>query len=331
MARAKRHPAAEWPTIGLAVVIHGAWLAITFFWQSIPVPILALAGGWLVAWHGSLQHEVLHGHPTRSRRLNDLVGSVPLGLWLPYPIYRASHLRHHNDEALTDPIDDPESAYLTAEAWGRLGAVGRCLADFNNTLAGRLTLGPLVMISGFLWQEASRLLHGDTSHLRVWLLHLAAVGLLLSWVVIVCGMPASLYLVAFVYAGAAFTRLRSFAEHRSADERDERTAIVEQAGVFGLLFLNNNLHVLHHKRPRLPWYRLPATYREEREALIRTNGGLVYAGYGDVARRFLFRRHDTPLHPTQQALYPGRSAEAEPSVRLPDGISALCFVRARLA
>lgn len=340
MAKDVRDSTPEWPTIGLAVVIHAGWLAATFFWQSIPWPLLALAGGWLVAWHGSLQHEVMHGHPTRTRWLNDLVGSVPLGLWLPYRIYKASHLRHHHDEDLTDPIDDPESAYMTAEAWGRLGAVGRWLAEINNTLLGRLTIGPLVMIGGFLWREVAQVVGGDWRHLRHWGGHLVAVVAVLSWVVVVCGMPVWLYLAAFVYVGAAFTRLRAFAEHRFAETQDERTAIVERAGLFGLLFLNNNLHVLHHQRPRLAWYRLPEVYASERAALIDANGGLVYAGYSDVARRFLLRRHDAPLHPPQCEAYAARTAAiatsealvaSAASTPLPQGVSDVCFVRSGLA
>ncbi len=111
-------------------------------------------------------------------------------------------------------------------------------------------------------------------------------------------MPLWLYLLAFVYAGASLTSLRSFAEHRFAEDPTHRTAIVERAGLFGLLFLHNNLHVLHHLRQHEPWYRLPALYKANREALLARNGGLVYDGYGEVARRFLFRPHDAPRYPS---------------------------------
>ncbi|GGE12186.1 aminotransferase [Aureimonas endophytica] len=297
----RRHGAIEWPTAILAVVIHGGWLATTFFWAALPWPLLMLVGGWLVAWHGSLQHEVMHGHPTRHRRLNDLVGSAPLSLWLPYRLYKKSHMCHHRDESLTDPIEDPESAYLTGEVWARLGPVGRALARFNNTLLGRLALGPLVMILGFLASEAAALARGERWRLGVWVRHLASLLPVLAWLHLVCAMPLSVYALAFVYAGAALGRLRSFAEHRWSDAVAERTAVVERAGLFGLLFLNNNLHVLHHLRPAVPWYRLPELYRAEREALVRHNGGLVYDGYLDILRRFALRPHDEPLFPPLKA------------------------------
>ncbi len=84
---------------------------LTLFWAAIPIWLLVPLAAWLIAWQGSLQHEVMHGHPTRNRRINDAIGWPPLSLWLPYPIYRVSHLRHHRDEYLTDPIEDPESTY----------------------------------------------------------------------------------------------------------------------------------------------------------------------------------------------------------------------------
>src|SRR6478609_6206751 len=96
--------AVEWPTLTLAVFIYAAWSLLTFYWASVPYIVFFLAGGWLLAWHGSLQHEVLHGHPTRSREVNDLIGWLPLALWLPYALYKRAHLKHHNDEWLTDPI-----------------------------------------------------------------------------------------------------------------------------------------------------------------------------------------------------------------------------------
>ncbi|GAB4071219.1 fatty acid desaturase [Ancylobacter sonchi] len=279
------------------MLIYGSWLALTWWWEAVPFLALCAVGGWLIAWQGSLQHEVMHGHPTRSRRINDAVGWPPLSLWLPYPIYRSSHLRHHRDEHLTDPIEDPESVYLRQTDWDRLGGLTRLVLRFNMTLVGRLTLGPLIMIGGFLWTEAGAVWRGEGKARPVWARHALGVAAVLVWVVGVCGMPLATYLFAFVYVGAALTRLRSFAEHRFAEEHEERTAIVEKGGLLGLLYLNNNLHVLHHLRPHVPWYRLPALYRDEREDLVERNGGLVYAGYLDVARRFLVRAHDDPRHP----------------------------------
>ncbi|OWV78542.1 fatty acid desaturase [Rhizobium sp. N122] len=287
----------EWPTVILAIVIHGGFLALTWWWQSLPTIVVVIVGGWLIAWHGSLQHEVIHGHPTGRRWVNDLIGSVPLSLWLPYPIYRESHLEHHRDEYLTDPIEHPESSYVTRAAWERLGPAGRLLARWNTTLFGRLTIGPAVKLLSFLGQEWRLVRANEPGRRRVWAVHSIGVALVLFWVTVISGMPLWLYLFAFVYIGAAMTRLRSYAEHRYAESHEERTAIVENSHLFGLLFLYNNLHVLHHRRPGISWYRLSTVYRHNREMLVRSNGELVYDGYWDVARRFFLKPHDDPTHP----------------------------------
>src|SRR5579871_3005737 len=115
-----RTPKVEWPTLLLALLIYAGWLAVTFWHRSLPTPLVLLFGAWLVAWQSSLQHEILHGHPTRSRQFNLWLGSPPLSLWLPYQAYRRLHLVHHRDERLTDPLDDPESYYWRDSEWRAL-------------------------------------------------------------------------------------------------------------------------------------------------------------------------------------------------------------------
>ncbi|WP_419728716.1 fatty acid desaturase [Lichenicola sp.] len=286
----------EWPSIVLAAVIHAGWLTATFYanmmawWVALPI------GAWLIAWHMSLQHEVIHGHPTRLPWLNDLLGSLPISLWLPYHRYKASHLGHHRGETLTDPIDDPESHYITADRYARSLLPERLLLRANNTLLGRLTVGPLLGQAVFLTREARLILAGDGDAIRGWLVHLPGLALVVAWLTLVCHLSLLSYVVLFVYPGYSLALVRSFAEHRSADAADHRTAIVERTPILGLLFLNNNLHVVHHLQPGLPWYRIPAAYRADRAALLQHNGGLVYRGYLDVARRYLLRQHHDLVH-----------------------------------
>jgi fatty acid desaturase len=151
---------------------------------------------------------------------------------------------------------------------------------------------------GLFWTDQARRLRAREPGLApIWIRHMVGMSIIMVWVIAICGMPIWVYLLCFVYTGAGFTRLRSFAEHRHAFRPQERTAIVERGGLLGLLYLNNNLHALHHLRPTIAWYRLPAVYAAQRADLLRRNGGLVYDGYGDVVRRFLFSMHDQPRHP----------------------------------
>jgi fatty acid desaturase len=287
----------EWPTFALAALIYGGWAALTYFHGAIPWPLLMAAGGWVVAWQMSLQHEVLHGHPTRSRRLNDAIGFPPLTLWLPYLIYRRLHLRHHRNEFLTDPLEDPESYYLTPKRFQAMGPAKRASLRFRNTFFGRISYGAFRSLVLFLWHEAGRCLRGDKVEQRIWLFHLLGVAAVLIWVCGVCRMSLLAYIFCFVLPSRSLASIRAFAEHRAAEAPAARTAIVENAPILGLLFLYNNLHAVHHDCVGLPWYRIPAFYRAHRPEIIAANGGLVYNGYADVIRRFTLKPHHTGPHP----------------------------------
>ena len=57
--------AVEWPTLALTGFCYLAWFGLGYFlYSSIPFLALILMA-FTVALHSSLQHEVLHGHPTR--------------------------------------------------------------------------------------------------------------------------------------------------------------------------------------------------------------------------------------------------------------------------
>lgn len=293
-------PGVEWPSVALCFGVYGGFAALTFWHACLPAPILALGLAALLTLQASMQHEFIHGHPTRWRRLNRAIAAVPLSLWLPFESYRRSHLVHHRDESLTDPFDDPESYYWSADAWARLGPLGRGVVRFQTTLFGRMTLGPGWIVLRFLLGEARAVRRGARGGRCIWARHAAAAAGVAAWTFGVCGVDPAFYLYAAVYPSTSLLLLRSFAEHRAAEGIGERTAIVENAPVLGFLFLFNNLHAAHHERPLVPWYALPRLYRDERDRLVAANRGLVYDGYRDVARRFLFVPHDIALHPAHR-------------------------------
>ena len=92
-------------------------------------------------------------------------------------------------------------------------------------------------------------------------------------------------------------RIRTFLEHQAHERAAARSVIIEDRGPLALLFLNNNYHAVHHANPRLAWYRLPAEFARRREEWLRRNGGYAYRSYGEVFRRYLFRRKDPVAHP----------------------------------
>jgi fatty acid desaturase len=295
----------EWPTLLLGVAIYGGWLSLTWFHDDLPIWTACSVGAWLLAWQGSLQHEAVHHHPFRSRKLNAIFAGVPIALWLPFDLYRSSHLAHHGVRELTDPDSDPESFYVSCRAYERATPVGRAWLVAESTLLGRVVLGPLRVVARTLLGELLSFTRAPRVVVRRWSTHALAVAPILYWIVVVCEIPLASYILFYVYPGLALTLLRSFVEHRAEGTHAERSVIVEAEAPLGWLFLHNNLHALHHAEPALPWYALPARYRETRADLLRDNGHFFYRGYRAVLARYLLRPKGPPVHP-------GTSSGVEP-------------------
>lgn len=295
----------ELPTWLIGFAVYGGWGLTTWYDHALPWWLVLPLGAWFVSWHGSLQHEALHGHPTRWPWLNALFVAPPLWLWMPYPLYRESHIAHHNEDILTSPTDDPESYYVTPEAWARMNVVLRGLYRLCNTLPGRLTFGPLNAYRNLAVAEWRRLRARDYSHVGAWLAHFASVAVLLYWVLGVVGIPFWAYVAFFAYPGLSLTMMRSFAEHRPARDPGHRSVVVETNLPMRLLYLNNNYHAPHHAKPELAWYDLGAYYRANKGAFLERNAAYLFRGYGEQLRHFLFLPKDSPVHPTGMPGSPG--------------------------
>ncbi len=287
----------EWPTVVVAALIYAGFGLLTWFYHDLPWWFILPAGSYLVAWHGSLQHETVHGHPTSASWFNEMLVFPSLWLWLPYRVYRDTHRQHHHDQRLTDPLDDPESYYETLNQWQDQGRFLHTLLRLSNTVAGRLLLGPLIAIYHLAADQVPKLLRSERKALKYWGLHALGCLLVLVWVMGVCHIPLGAYLLLFAFPGLSLTLLRSFAEHQAVNRVSERSVIVEAAWPMALLYLNNNLHALHHREPGIPWYRLPAHYRRQRETVLRANGNYRFSGYGEIVARYLFWPKESPLHP----------------------------------
>ncbi|MCL4189955.1 MAG: fatty acid desaturase [Rhodobacteraceae bacterium] len=286
----------EWPTLALIAGCHAAWAAATTVLAAASLPLALAATTVLVALFSSIQHEVLHGHPFRSRRLNEALVFPSLTLLIPYGRFRDTHLAHHRDEFLTDPYDDPESNYLDPAVWARLSVPLQALLRFNNTLLGRMLVGPAISQATFMAADLRALLAGDGAVARAWALHLAGAGLVVGWLVTLGHMPLWAYLGA-AYAGHGLLKIRTFLEHRAHERARGRSVVVEDRGPLALLFLNNNFHAVHHAHPQLPWYRLPSFYAARRDRFLALNGGYSYPSYAAVFRRHFLRAKDPVPHP----------------------------------
>ncbi|MCF6322492.1 MAG: fatty acid desaturase [Rhizobiaceae bacterium] len=297
-------PRWEWQTLLLIGACYLFWLISTASFGYVNANY-GMAGGVAMlfgitalsaAFHTSLQHEAVHGHPTPYGWLNEALVFPSLILVYPFRRYRELHLKHHVDEHLTDPYDDPESYYWPQCEQHDIRPLMRKLLEANNTFFGRMALGAPLGLFGFYRTEILRLKRDEPGVRRAWIYHLAGCGPVILWI-IMAGIPFWLYLLVVVYPGVSWILVRSFAEHQAAQSVGGRTAIVETSGFFSLLFLNNNLHIVHHAHPTVAWYDLPRLYRERKQNYLIANGGYLFEGYWQIASRFAFRKKQPVIHP----------------------------------
>jgi fatty acid desaturase len=278
----------EWLTLLLIAAVYATICLVVWFHDVLPWWLILAVGTYAATLHSSLQHEVLHGHPTRVRWLNELLVVVSPTFWMPYGHYRDTHLTHHNDAHLTDPALDPESYYLLPDAWAATGGLKRLLFTVNQTLGGRMLIGPAVSICRTWSSEWAEIFKGNRKTIANWLGFGIAGAAAIYYITIICGMPFWKFYVLIAYPGISMALVRSYCEHQAAEDVGERTIIVEASPFWSLLFLNNNLHIAHHARPSLPWYQLPDFYRAERSNFITRNKNYLMRGYGEVFRRYFF-------------------------------------------
>src|SRR3990167_7660998 len=218
-----------------------------------------------IAQYSSLQHEVLHGHP----------------------------------------FANAESNYLDPAVWERTPRVMQKLLRINNTLLGRMLLGPAIGTYYFVKSDLALIRAGDRGIAKAWVLNGVGVAMVLAWLLSFGTMPVLAYVLA-AYIGYSLLKIRTFLEHRAHVAFRARTVIIEDRGPLSLLFLNNNLHVVHHMHPAVPWYHLPRMYAAKRAHYQRRNEAYVYRNYAEIFAKYLFRAKDPVPHP----VWPVRKSEA---------------------
>jgi fatty acid desaturase len=285
----------EWPTLFMFVVTYTSWFAGTMLWEVSPlaaIGILSLA----IAQFSSLQHEVLHGHPFASKSVNEAMVFPALTLVVPYNRFRDLHLAHHFDPNLTDPYDDPEANFVDPAVWATLSPFRQGLLRLNNTLFGRIFLGPILGTFRFVASDWRLIRANEPGVAKAWILNGVGVGMVLLWLNTFGNVPLLGYCLA-AYFAYGLLKIRTFLEHRAHDACRARSVVIESRGPLSLLFLNNSFHVVHHSSPNLPWYKLPALYAEKREYYLRRNDGYMYRSYTEIFRKYLFRAKDPVPHP----------------------------------
>ena len=287
--------AIEWPTVFLWLVCWGLWLIGVFV---LPMVWMLLAGVVLtlvMVLQSSLSHEALHGHPSASRRVNDGLAIVSLGLLVPYIRFRDTHLAHHIDERLTDPYDDPETNFCDPAVWARMAPWRQRIMQLNNALLGRMLIGPLMSQVMFMRGDWREMRQGNRAIIGAWGIHFLSSALVIT-VVVTSPMPIWIYLMCCYFAMSVL-KIRTFLEHRAHQYSTARTVIIDDKGPLAFLFLNNNLHAVHHLHPQVAWYNLPRLYRDNAESYDGFNEDYNYRSYAQVIARYFVKAKDPVQHP----------------------------------
>ena len=288
------HEAGEWKTLGVIVAVYGltvltvvrydvltAWLA---------VPLLAVLG----AWHLSMQHEVLHGHPFKSQFINDAIGSIPVTLWMPYFAFKKDHHEHHKSD-LTNPELDNESFYVTQEQWDNAGTIRRAAWTANRTILFRMFVWTIVSTISYVTLVLKRAVRNEQGDRLAVLLHVIGV-VVVVYLVSLSSMPLWQFALGTVYGGRILNAIRPLPEHKYQSGVETKTAMIMAGPFMSLLMLNNNLHIAHHDDPKIPWYRVSELARNVNAIERAREAGVLYeGGYAEVFRKFSFTPVDSPV------------------------------------
>lgn len=286
----------EWRTFGLMLACYAMLFLATTWLAGLSLFLAFLVAVLGITLHSSLQHEALHGHPTRNALINEALVFLPVGLLIPYRRFRDLHIIHHNNDILTDPYDDPESNFLDPAVWNGLPRWKQVGLSFNNTLFGRILIGPSISVFLLVKADIRAIRKGEKGVLGAWLLHAAGLIPVFWWLGSVAEMPFWTYALA-AYAGMGILKIRTYLEHRASENAAGRTVIIEDRGILAFLFLNNNYHVVHHTHPGVAWYRLQDLYYANAAHYQALNDGYVFRNYWEIFRLYLFNAKDPVAHP----------------------------------
>jgi fatty acid desaturase len=256
-AHLRRIPAAR---NSLTVVV--AWLQVLLVivaavridrWWVWPVAVVLM--GRSFALLAILGHEAAHRLLFSRKRVNDRVGRWVLSYpgFVPFDLYRRSHMAHHRDEM---GPDEPDRALYAGYPIPR--------ASFRRKLT-RDALGS----SG--WKNLKALLKAATkpSSRRV-ALPILGVQVLLFAAFLAAGWPQLylvLWLLPWMTSWRVINRLRAIAEHggmaRSADKRQTTHHVRQRwSARFWMVPYHTGWHLAHHVDAGIPWRNLPRLHRE---------------------------------------------------------------------
>ena len=259
-------PPVAWPTLALAVFLPAAFwtlVAAGFFhraplWACVPaLSVLSYA-------HYTLVHESIHGNlvpgAPRLRWLNALVGWVgALGMGLSWPMLMRTHVLHH---AHTNTDEDPDIFVK--------GTFAELLIKLLFYVPISLIPLPIARrLDPAQYQSVAKALRPAevTQDTLVSLATLASLGLAIlfgRWLDWLC-----LFFIPTRIGALLLAVFFQWLPHAPFDrtERYHNTRISLWPGG-ALLTLQQNLHLMHHLWPSVPFYNYARLYRRMRPTLV---------------------------------------------------------------
>jgi len=259
-------------TIGALLVVPLWLLPRDPRWSWLLVPAALLTNSF---W--ALHHEAIHGglHPDRQRNL--LAGRfMAILLGSSFHVLRFGHLMHHRYNR--NPVDRPDTYDPAVTPWLRARATflgnllcGVYLAELAVPIACWLPRPLIRRIIDRVYRGgdpavaairlAAHRLFLDPRRLRI----IRTDGFLAAALIAVSAMafgPHWPMLAAFLAARGVLISVFDNVYHFGTPiDRPDYARNLSLPAPLRLLFLNMNLHRVHHLRPALPWWALPAQFR----------------------------------------------------------------------
>ncbi len=259
-------------TLVALFAIPMALLPRSAHWGWLLVPVALLTNSF---W--ALLHEAIHGGFAGDRRSNMMAGRImAILLGSSFHVLRFGHLMHHRYNR--NPIDQPDvydpaqvsKAKARASFLGNL-LFGLYLAELAAPLACWLPR-PLIrrILDRVYAGDAPSLLAIRTAAYRLFLepRHLRVIRTDAALAATLIGLSAVAFgqywpmLLAFLMArGVLISALDNVYHYGTPIDRPDYARNLSLPGPLQLLILNMNLHRVHHLRPALPWWALPAQLR----------------------------------------------------------------------
>lgn len=276
-------PSIAWPTVALAVLLPlilggliyaGLSGAVAPAWLTLPIAFISYA-------HYSLVHESIHGNVVAAPRslafVNVIVGWIgSIGLGMGWPILQRTHVLHHSH---TNTEKDPDIS-VKGTFW---------------QLMWKWAVGiPQSLVPYFLLPFIAR---GGYSGLRsilsvreVWLSSLPTLfTLALLGVAIATGHVLDWLLLWFLPTRLAVLMLMVFFQwlpHYPFDRTDRYGATRISLWPGGdVILLLQNLHLMHHLWPGVPFYNYRRLFVALRPLLVAEGSRIEGLGVGPWARR----------------------------------------------